>query len=87
MLQRLFALVSMVVALAGCATVSATPAELAELTSGERSGIIMSYRTYEGLYSASVTFVNLETHRPYTLRMHGGENWVGAGPDLAVVDK
>jgi len=73
-------------ALAACATPpSVDPLQLAMIRDGEQSAIIMSYREYSGMYGANVRFVNMETRRTYAVSMHGGDNWVNAGPDMVAV--
>lgn len=44
-----------------------------------------SYREYAGMYGASVRFMNVDTRRMYGVLMHGGDNWVNAGPDMVAV--
>lgn len=72
--------------LAACATPpSVNPMQMAQIRSGVQSAIIMSYREYNGMYGASVRFMNLETRGVYGVSMHGGDNWVNAGPDMVAV--
>lgn len=72
--------------LAACATEpSLSVAEMGMIREGDQSAIIMSYREYAGMYGASVRFMNVDTRRMYGVSMHGGDNWVNAGPDMVAV--
>jgi hypothetical protein len=87
--RRILGALAMAAALFGlsaCATgPSVTPEQMADIRAGQQSAIIMSYREFQGLYSAYVVFVNVETRRSYAVSMHGGDNWVNAGPDMVSV--
>ncbi len=73
-------------ALSACATTSVKPEDISSIKTGEKSGIIMSYLEYQGFYSANVSVVNTDTGSLHNLSMHGGSNWVGAGPDMVAVE-
>jgi len=84
-LLRQFSILLTVFILASCATASVTPEQMSQIETGEQSAIILSYLEYDGLYGADVDFVNVDTLKRYNVSMHGGSNWVNAGPDIAVV--
>jgi hypothetical protein len=81
----LFAFVTLVGVSACATTPSLTPEQMAAIRAGGQSAIIMSYREYAGMYGADIRFVNVETRRLYGVWMHGGDNWVNAGPDMVAV--
>ncbi len=71
--------------LAACETVSVTPEQLQMINNGSQSGIIMSYKEHEGLWGSTIRFANTTTGGTYSVSMHGGDNWVNAGPDMVMV--
>ena len=80
-----FAVLALLCVSACATTPSVSPAEMAAIRTGQQSAIIMSYREFGGLYAATVRFVNVDTRRIYSVSMHGGDNWVNAGPDMVAV--
>lgn len=71
--------------LAACETVSVTPEQLQMINSGSQSGIIMSYKEHDGFWGSTIRFANTATGGIYGVSMHGGDNWVNAGPDMVMV--
>ena len=69
---------------AACETVSVSPEQLQLINSGSQSGIIMSYKEHAGLWGSTINIANVATGRIYSLAMHGGDNWVNAGPDMVM---
>jgi hypothetical protein len=87
MLKQVLAAVSAALALfgaAGCETVSVSPEQLQLINTGSQSGIIMSYREHNGLWGSTIRFANVSTGLTYSVSMHGGDNWVNAGPDMVM---
>lgn len=72
--------------LTACATTSVTPEQISSIKTKENSAIITSYHKYDGFYSLTLKVLNLDTYKAHSLSMHGGENWVNAGPDIAIVE-
>lgn len=87
MLKQFLAAVSAALALFGaaaCETVSVSPEQLQLINTGTQSGIIMSYKEHNGLWGSTIQIANVSTGRTYSLSMHGGDNWVNAGPDMVM---
>lgn len=85
MLNRFLAAVSVAFAMFGaaaCETVSVSPEQLQLINGGSQSGIIMSYKEHAGLWGSTIHFANVSTGQRYSVSMHGGDNWVNAGPDM-----
>lgn len=88
MLKQVLAAVSAALALFGaaaCETVSVSPEQLQLINTGTQSGIIMSYKEHNGLWGSTIRFGNVASGRTYSVSMHGGDNWVNAGPDMVMV--
>ena len=68
-----------------CETVSVSPEQLQLINGGTQSGIIMSYKEHNGLWGSTIHFGNVWSGRTYSVSMHGGDNWVNAGPDMVMV--
>lgn len=87
--QRVFSIFFIVMAgfsTTSCETTSIKPELLQKVQDGKHSAIIMSYKEFQGYYGAYITFANTETWKSQEISMHGGDNWVGAGPAMAVVE-
>ncbi len=87
MLKRLVASLSVALGLFGlaaCETVSVSPEQLQLINSGSQSGIIMSYKEHEGLWGSTIRIANVKTGQSFSFSMHGGDNWVNAGPDMVM---
>lgn len=88
MFRRFFAAVSVAWAMFGaaaCETVSVSPEQLQAINGGSQAGVIMSYREHAGFWGSTVNIANVATGLRYSLSMHGGDNWVNAGPDMVTV--
>lgn len=86
-IKRLVASLSLAIALVGlaaCETVSVSPEQLQLINGGTQSGIIMSYKEHEGFWGSTIRFANVVTGQTYSVSMHGGDNWVNAGPDMVM---
>jgi hypothetical protein len=70
---------------AACETVSVSPEQLQAINGGSQAGVIMSYKEHAGLWGSTVNIANVATGLRYSLSMHGGDNWVNAGPDMVMV--
>ncbi|RYG33922.1 MAG: hypothetical protein EON93_08855 [Burkholderiales bacterium] len=68
----------------GCETLPA--AQVAQLSSGEKSAILMTYKQWEGWYAAILTIINVETGAPYKFTMFGEPKIAGDGPALVPVE-
>ncbi|MEQ1784772.1 MAG: hypothetical protein ABMA14_25780 [Hyphomonadaceae bacterium] len=87
MLKRFIAGVAVALGLFGltaCETISVSPEQLQLINGGSQSGIIMSYKEHEGLWGSTINIANVATGQIYSLSMHGGDNWVNAGPDMVM---
>lgn len=73
------------IGLAACETISVSPEQLQQINTGQQSGIIMSYKEHDGLWGSQIMFANTATGQIYSVRMHGGDNIVNAGPDMVMV--
>lgn len=88
MFRRFLAAVTVAAAMFGvaaCETVSVSPEQLQAINSGSQAGIIMSYKEHNGLWGSTIHFGNMSNGRTYSVSMHGGDNWVNAGPDMVMV--
>jgi hypothetical protein len=88
MIRRILVAASMALAMLGaaaCETVSVSPEQLQLINSGSQAGVIMSYKEHNGLWGSTIRLANVKTGQSYSLSMHGGDNWVNAGPDMVMV--
>ena len=72
--------------LAACETVSVSPEQLQLINAGDKAGIIMSYKEHDGLWGSTIRLQNIRSGAICSLSMHGGDNWVNAGPDMTLVE-
>jgi hypothetical protein len=70
---------------AACETVSVSPEQLQAINGGSQAGVIMSYKEHAGLWGSTIRIANVATGQTFSLSMHGGDNWVNAGPDMVTV--
>ena len=54
------------------------------INSRTQSGIITWQTKHAGLWGSAITIANVATEQICSLSMHGGSNWVHAGPDMVM---